>query len=382
MRRMTMLLLALVIWGAAGRGTAEAAGANMFVEEGAMDKAKAGRLALLLEREFGMPVELTFETEDTSLRRLILADDAPELAICAPQTVALWAEEGLTLSLEGCVVDQAHMQMEAVEACMLDGTMFMAPLTASHRLMAVNRGLLAASGLDGLLDARNHPVWLPMELQQVLEEMAFVGKTGMEIWPLTMETAGGVEAFVQALYGGEMIAEDGTAQPDDDPAVDGVRWLRDMVNAGLVGVAPDRETALERFLQGETALFVDWTAEEAARLDKGELDVRTVPHPSATGLPVRSFELTGIAAFATGDAAWDAQTREMVAFLLEDAQAQLILGGRNVWADGALWLTPLGADGTAAALRSGLCGAINAVIEGEQTPWQAMETLKEALVGR
>ena len=66
---------------------------------------------------------------------------------------------------------RARMAQQVLSACEQDGELFMIPLLAHHRQMAVNRRRLEQEHLSDLLDARTHPVWYPLELQQALEAL-------------------------------------------------------------------------------------------------------------------------------------------------------------------------------------------------------------------
>lgn len=65
----------------------------------------------------------------------------------------------------------------------------------------------------------------------------------------------------------------------------------------MIAQAESRQDALEHFLSGKTALFIDWTQADAQRnarrLRENGIELVTVPYPTATGLTIRSFELTG-----------------------------------------------------------------------------------------
>lgn len=359
---------------------------TVYVAQGAMPSETAQQLTALVARALGLAEVTLIEEAETglTLRDLVLQDRAPQIALCAPESAALWAKEGLLAPVEGCVADSKRMQQQVLDACSLEGELFMAPLTARHRTVAVNRRMLEKEHFSELMDARTHPVWYPLEIQQVLEAFAVDGSPAVEIWPVEPATAAAIEALVQAFYGGAFLSEDGQiCLADSSAAVAGVAWLQDMVGSGQIGWAESREDALERFLSGETALFIDWTDEDERanrmRMAQSGLDMMTMPYPSATGIPVRSFEVTGAAVFVTGDTRLDALALQAVAFLSEDAQAQLILGDRAIWADDAIWLPSVRTHPQDAVLRTALCSALDAALRGGQRAEAAMRSVISAL---
>jgi len=220
---------------------------------------------------------------------------------------------------------------------------------------------------------------------QALDECMLSGVTAMELWPVTEETSAALFALAQSLYGGLFVSEDGKpVLANSDAAAAGVSWIEDMADAELIGMADSREEALEGFLAGRTAIFADWTEAEAARLGAlGEdaFDVVTVPYPSSSGMEVRAYELMGAAVFASGDAKTDALCKDVVSFLMEDAQAQLVLGERAIWADGAQWMVPLGTNAQTVLLRSALCDALDAMLAGKMDAHTAIETVAAVLRG-
>ena len=66
-----------------------------------------------------------------------------------------------------------------------------------------------------MTNAIEHPIWYPMEFDQLLEEFALADHPALEIWPAEPETCGALEALLQALYGGAWLTEGGeTGQAD------------------------------------------------------------------------------------------------------------------------------------------------------------------------
>ena len=357
---------------------------TVYVSAEAMPQETARQLGALLARELapdGVELLLEQETGET-LRARVLRDDAPQLAICAPQEVQLWAKEGLLAAMEA--PDAQRMQRQVLDACSLEGELFMAPLLARHRTMAVNRRMLEAEQLGEMLDTRAHPVWYPLEMQQVLDAFAVGGGPALELWPLQAGTCAGVQALAQAMYSGAFLSEDGqVCQAESGAAIAGVEWIAEMLDGGLIGWAESREEALGRFLSGETAIFIDWTdadeRENRAFIRERGLELATLAYPSASGLPVRSFDVVGAAVFLTGDAQTDALAKQAAAFLGEDVQAQLILGDRGLWADGAVWLPCLSAHPQGALLRAALCQAFDAALTQGMSAEAALRSVTAAL---
>lgn len=323
------------------------------------------------------------EETGESLRDLILSDRAPQIAVCEPGEAAVWMQEGLLVPLDGRVADQAQMQMQVVSACTWEGQLFMAPLVAHHRQMAVNRRLFEQEHLGYMIDMRDHPVWYPSEMDQIFEEFSLAGMNAMEIWPANAQDCAAVEALIQAIYGGSLLTEDGAlCQANNSATLAGLTWLRDRVHQGIIGVAASREQALERFLEGKSAVFIDWSDKETALYghearERG-LDLLCMPYPTSTGLPIRSFELTGACVLADGGSQAQALGLGAVALWCEDAQAQRIWGDRAIWRDDAIWLPMMNAGGIGPTLRSLLCGMLDAVIGGDMKAEDALRVMEAA----
>ena len=127
---------------------------RLYVQEGCLEAAQAGRLLALLEQEGAWALM----QDERSLRELVLAGDAPDLAICRPQAARPWAKEGLLLALQTHIGSQQRMQRQVLAQCVQDEVLFMAPLIAHHRQMAVNERLMEEMGLGYLLDQQAYPV--------------------------------------------------------------------------------------------------------------------------------------------------------------------------------------------------------------------------------
>ena len=358
-----LMLMLLLVSGAAAQEIM-----RVYVEAGAMENAQARQLLMLLEDE-DAAWQWTLMEDERTLRELVLAGDAPDLAICAPKTARPWAQEGLLLPLHTRIDRQQRMQRQVLDLCVEAEELFMAPLIARRRQMAVNRRLFEEKGLGYMLDEQSYPVWYPAQFYQILEEFLMMDETAMDVWRAKPDTSAAIEALTQSIFGGALLSEDGErCELDRVNLQAGISWLRDAIDDGMIGYFKTREEALERFLDGQTAIFIDWTQAEAEQyaqaIREKELQIVTAPYPAAVGLPVRSFDLTGVCAFASGEAARDAQLVSACALLHEDAQD--VLGARGIWQDGAIWPASLDRDDYTATLRSLFCQALQAVMEEDE----------------
>lgn len=349
----------------------------LYVQKGAIREGKARQVLLLLEE--AMPDAVwTLEEGGASLRERVLAGDAPDLAICAPKEARPWAKEGLLLPLQTHIGSQTRMQRQALELCVHGEELFMAPLVARHRQMAVSRRHFETCGMAYMLDRQTYPVWYPAQFYQILEEFLLQDKTAVDVWRAEPETSAAIEALTQAIFGGMLLGEDGkTCEADSLDMRAGVSWLRDAIDDGMIGYCETKEEALERFLGGQTAIYIDWTDDlDAAALESG-LEIVTVPYPAAIGVPVRSFELTGVCAFAGGNALRDAQLQRACTVLHEKAQE--LFGARGIWQDGALWPASLDRDDMTATLRSLYCEALGNVLEEGEAAEEALGRVQAAM---
>lgn len=349
---------------------------QLYVEDSVLERAQAQRLLMLLDDG---ETQWTLSEGNDTLWELVLAGKAPDLAICSPQSARPWAMEGMLLALHHHIGSQQRMQREVLSQCVEEETMFMAPLIARHRQMAVNGRLMDEMGLGYMLDSQTYPVWYPAQFYQILEEFMIHDATALDVWRADMEHGAAIEALAQAIYGGMLLGEDGeTCQADDAAILTGVQWLADAVDDGMIGYCQTREEALKRFLDGETAIFLDWTD----GMDAEDMQIEVRPYPSAIGLPVRSYDLVGVCAFKSGDAQRDAKLVNACVRLHEGVQD--VLGQRGIWQDGAVWLPGLEAAEGGATLRSLFCTALQDVMEGRMRADDALErvqTAMDALIG-
>lgn len=355
---------------------------DVYFASGAMERETAERLMELTRRAFPQAQwQAAWQTEESDLRALILGDDVPDIIVCTPGEANVWVSDGLFAALDGCVTDAGRISEPVLNACVQDERLFMLPLAAAHRQMAVNRRLLEKRRMDYLTNGIEHPLWYPMEFDQLLEEFALADHPAMEIWPAEPETCGALEAMLQSLYGGAWLTEDGErAQVEHVNVRAALEWLRDRVKSGLIVRAESRGEALKHFLNGETAVFIDWHPGDGRRyareLEKNGIELIEMPYPSATGFVIRSFELTGACA-ASG--ANSALAMRAVAFWHEDERVQALLGDRGIWQDDAVWLPEIDAAPNGRTLRRLMCEAVEAVLSGESSPKEALRLVQAAM---
>ena len=366
------LMLLLFVSGAAGQETL-----RLYVQEDVLEKAQVQRLMTLLEDD-GQTQWMLMENGQT-LRELVLAGNLPDLAICAPAAARHWAKEGMLLALQMHIGSQQRIQRQVITQCVCGEELFMAPLIARHRQMAVNGRMMDEMGLGYMMDSQTYPVWYPAQFYQILEEFLLHDMVALDVWQADMENSAPLEAMTQAISGGMLLGEDGERCEADSTAMcAGVQWLADAVENEMIGYCETRQEALERFLKGETAIFVDWTGEADGKTEGIEISLR--PYPSAVGMPVRSFELAGVCAFASGDDARDVRLMKACTRLYEGAQEAL--GPQGIWQDGAVWLPALEATDGGATLRSLFCAALQDVLGGKlkaEAALQRVQTAMEAL---
>lgn len=356
-------------------------GMRLYVQEGCIGEAQVRHILALLEED-GDTWTLMEGTE--TLSDLVLAGDTPDLAICAPAAAQPWAKEGMLVPLQLHIGSQQRMQRQVLDLCVQDEMLFMAPLIARHRQMAVNAARMEEMGLGYMLDKEAYPVWYPAQFYQIMEEFLLRDEIVLDVWRPQMASSAPLEALTQAIYGGMLLSEDGQSCTADSMNMRaGAQWLSDVIDDGMVGYCETQEEALSRFLAGETAMYIDWTAALQAQLSEiirqREMELIVMPYPAAVGLPVRSFELFGVCAFASGETARDARLVKACARLHEAAQD--VLGARGIWQDGAIWPASLSSGG-GATLRNLFCEALISMIEdGEdaQTAFARLQLAMDAL---
>ena len=356
---------------------------SVYAAPGSLTKEASLMLAQALGQDIPQ-AHVTFAQGEETLLERVLSGEGPHLAVCTAQEAKRLAGEGLLLPLELTQGEAERLAKAVLSACTYGGDVFMAPLYARHRRMAVNRQMMEALQIAALMDTRAFPVWQPMQLYQVLEEASLAGGYAMEIWPCGGEDGDALIAFVQALYGGEFMPGGGRVNIDNDAAVMALEWICDMVDGDLIRLVQSREEALRHFLEGETALFIDWTdadAQKYAAAGEGKRKFVSMPYPSSTGLPVRDMRVTGIVALRTGDAETEALLSETAAALAADEKLARVLGERAIDEDGALWLAFPGAGEGGSALRALTGAAIDAAIAGSMEAEAALRLAQAAYEG-
>lgn len=382
MRRWTALFAALMLTAFCGAAAQERA-IEVYAAPGCLSREKEIALIQLLAQAYGQAALTRPDDETQSLWQRVMEDDSPHLAICTAQEARRLAKEGLLQPLEADAQEAERIAAAVISACSDEGGLFMAPLYARHRQMAVNQRKMEELQIAALMDEKVFPVWQPMQLYQVLEEAALSGGLAMELWPCSGEDGDAVLAFMQALYGGVIVSESGVAA-DNEEAVLALEWMRELIEAGYIGMAESRADALKRFMAGQTALFIDWTDEETRRFShtgEGKEWLERRAYPSSTGLPVRDMQVVGVAALKTGEGQPDALFRQAAVFLAQDEQAKRILGERGIDGDGALWLSFPGAGGGGSALRALMGEAVDAALTGKMSAQAALQLVQEGYEG-
>ena len=177
---------------------------RLYVEEGAVSDGQAQRLIESLGLAMdGVKWEMTADGQ--ALSELVLAGCAPDLAICRPESARPWAKEGLLLPLQTRIGGQRRIQRQMLDACVMDEWLFMAPLLAKHRQMAVNVGLFEQAHLEYMLSRGEYPVWYPAQFYQILEEFMIHDAAALDIWRAQPDTSAAIEAMAQAFFGGMML---------------------------------------------------------------------------------------------------------------------------------------------------------------------------------
>lgn len=386
MKRGLAALLLLMGVGMMSANAAAQTTMNVFFTERAMECGQSRMLMELTRREFPQAEWQSEMQADTgrSLRELILADDLPEIVICAPGEAYGWAKEGVFEALDACAGDMAAVNSQVVLACTEDGRLYMAPLTATQRQIAVNRRMLERRRLGYLTSVVDHPVWYPMEFDQLLEEFELAKAPAVEIWKPSPENCAALEALIQAIYGGTMLTEDGRhSQIEHVNVRAGLEWLCERVKSGMIVQVESRQEALDHFLSGKTALFIDWTQEDeqrcARQLRENGIELMTVPYPTATGFTIRSFELTGACIPVGLEGEAHAMAEKAVAFWRTDERAQSVLDGGSIRQDDAVWLPLQDTSEVGTTLRRMMCGIVQEVLAGRNSPAEALRLAQAAL---
>ncbi len=355
----------------------------LYAAQGTLTPERAREAAALLEEALGEPFALVMQEETgESLERLAMEGSAPALAVVPVQEALPWAREGMLLALDGCVEGFGRVAGALADACVVEERLIAAPLFAVHRQVAVRADLMQEAMMGYLLDRRAHPVWYPSEFVQALDELAMLSEAGLDVWPPEAGEMLYLEALLQGVTGMRLAdGETGAYAADAEGLSDALEWLEDMLHAGLIGAAEDRETALERFLCGETAIFPDWTAEEtAAHADAiQEESILLIPYPSLHGSPLRAAELVVLCAFSSGEEEENALLERAVRVICGAEHTSRIFKKREILDDGAQWLPLLETLAYGPTLRALFGRAAGDVIAQEAKAGEAARQVDRAM---
>ena len=371
------LLLSMVLQ--AGSALAEV---TLFIGGQTVSAAQADALAHVLEEELAEAVVVFMQEEDDGFSQRMMDGNPPHFAVLRSGEARLWAGEGLLTALDGCAGEAGDVAQEVIDACVTDEQLYAVPIAARRYAMAVRPAWLEKIGMAYLLDERMHPAWYPTQVLQALDELALKCDAGLEIWPPEEEDTLCYEALLQGVCG-SWYDEEATNAADADPKEmeAGFVWMEEMMNAGLIGAAPSRDAALRRFLSGETAIFIDWTPEDSIRyakeIETGE--IRLLPYPSATGVPVIAAEVVCFLAPVPDVDAEVRRARHAAALLAPGGLGQLALGEQLSGADGMEWLTSVNTLDHGATLRALFADALCAMASEELTAREAAARIARAM---
>lgn len=353
----------------------------LYAAQDTLTPGQAQEAVAQLEKTLDAPFAWTTQEETgKTLTQLVMQGCAPQLAAVPVHMARAWAQEGLLLPLDGCVEDFERTTAVLAAACVVDGQLMAAPLFAEHRQMAVNADLLREAMMGFFLDRRAHPVWYPSEFVQALDELSMLGGAGMDVWPVREGGSLYMEALLQGVTGMRLVdTKTGGYAAGEDALYEALCWMEDMVRAGLIGTTANRETALARFLDGETAIFPDWTAEDTQENSDAvnREEIVLLPYPSLSGSPVHAAQLTVLCAFSSGKKETDALLKRAVQVLC--AQAQQLFPAREIYDDGAPWLALLPVHTGGATLRALFADAVDRVTAQQTGALEAAQQIDRAM---
>ena len=360
----SVLALMLVMLTAAAR-----ADRVLYVGAGTVSRAQAQALAAMLTQSLGEKFVPLMEADcGESLAERLGGGLPPQLAIVRAEQALPWAREGMLLPLDGHVPGVKRVAQPLLDACVADEQLFAAPLLARAHSMAVRVPRFEQAKMAYMLDLRAHPVWYPSEMMQALDELALEGEAGLDVWLPSPGDDLWLRALLQGVTGLELAdMVTGEYAADRDALEAALAWLGDMHSAGLIAGAQNRSAALARFLAGETAVFVDWTPAEseayAREIEAGRIVL--LPYPSMVGMAHHAVDLIAVCALRGEAERENALLQRAVSLLFADEKAQVILGERGVYRDGAPWMPILPAQDYGATLSHLFSGAAAAVLGGE-----------------
>ena len=111
-------IAAALMWLLLISGAAAQEAMRLYVEKGALEEAQIRQMLALLDQD---DTRWMLMEDERPLRELVLAGDAPDLAVCAPAQVRPWAREGILLELQRHIGHQQRKQRQVLDLCQLPG---------------------------------------------------------------------------------------------------------------------------------------------------------------------------------------------------------------------------------------------------------------------
>lgn len=375
-RRFALAALLLLALAAGARADME-----LYIARDTVTTAQGEALARMIAEEMEETVVLvTQEADGRDFAQKMMDGEPPQLAIVRAGSAAPWAREGYLAPLDRCAPSLESVAEAIVDACVTQERLYAVPLTVRRHSMAVRAEGLEDICMGTLLDERTHPAWAPTEVLQVLDELTLSGQAGLEIWQPTPQDALGMEAFLQGACGAWIDAGTADASAADGHAIEtALVWLEDLAQAGMIGVAEDREAALERFLSGETTIFIDWTPKESRCYAKElkEEQIVLLPYPCAAGMATGAADVIALCA-PIGSAKATEKAIRAAALIAERVQETALLGER-LPGDGGEWLCAMETLEHGATLRALICEAAGEILSGEVTAQAAAKRIARAM---
>ena len=371
------LLLVMTLYSAAAR-----AELRLFIGKDTLNETQTHALAKMLETQLQDAVAWDRQQGEAGFSKRMLDGDAPHLAILHADEIVQWAEAGMLTPLDGLMEDLDTVDETIIGACVTDERLFAIPLGMRQHTMAVDPSWLEKIRMGYLMDERMYPAWNYAQVLQLLDELALKGDAGLEIWPPEEEHVLCVEALLQGVCGSWF--EDGATEAASvnlERMTDGFVWLEEMVEAGLIDVTESRDAALESFIGGETAIFIDWTPEESRRyaeaLEAGS--IRLLPYPSVSGIPFGAAQVICLIVPACGDEEAAQQARRAAALLGSGGYAQRILGEALHGTQETQWVISMSTLKGGATLRALFAQAIAEILWEDMPAKEAAQRIGRAM---
>lgn len=247
----------------------------------------------------------------------------------APGRIIQYAKDGVLADVNDMFTQDfvADVNNEnIVNACQVDGTYYMYPISSAPFTMAFNKEMLEKHGLLDMLNLEGDRTWTIDQYKALLTALKEKGENGAVVYCVSQGGDQGTRAFLSNLAGTPVTNADLTEYTlNSASATDALQFIYDAVNVDktlINGSAQDGTAAIEEFTSGRvshTLLFSPGVYNNNKA--KMEFTPVFVPFPTADGTSANlEYLIDGFCVFNNGDDNKIKASKLLIDFICNDAE--------------------------------------------------------------